>query len=150
MALARRPALTIGRYPLIICYAICIHFVWALGMFLDPDSAHATAPALVLYVVQSPLLGSVLLFLVAGAAFAGLMERRRVISALLMLPQQFMLTLAALGAVRAIVIGQFADGTIRSHWFIAVDQIPAVSAVVFHTIAILVILGARQKSKVGP
>ncbi len=41
------------------------------------------------------------------------------------------------------VLGQFADGIQRSHWFLIVDQIPIILIALGHTTALLVIAGNR-------
>jgi hypothetical protein len=59
------------------------------------------------------------------------------VAAGLMVPQQFLLFISAGGAIQAMVEGQFADGTIRSVYFLLADQSPAVLAAIGHTLAIV-------------
>lgn len=123
------------REPLIVWFAILLHILWAIDMFIDPvQSGLATAP----YAVKSAF-GSIaptILFMGCMLAFLGMIIHHRMWSVILMLPQQTLLFVSAVGAVKAIVLGHFADGVQRSRMFIATDQEPAIILAVLYTIAI--------------
>lgn len=76
--------------------------------------------------------------LVSALSVMGMMKKmNRVTDLIFMLPQQFVLTLSAVGAVSSIVASQFADGVVRPRAFIAADQCPAIFLAIGHTVAIL-------------
>jgi hypothetical protein len=58
-------------------------------------------------------------------------------SLLLLLPQQGVLMLSALSASTAIAGAAYADGVIRSRYFIGADQAPMVLTVILHTFALI-------------
>lgn len=136
-------SLFITRYrePFIVWFAILLHTLWAVDMFVDPISGFATAP----YAINA-MLGSaapILLFLGCMLAFLGMVIPKRFWSVLLMLMQQTFLFISAVGALRAISLGQFPDGVERSRMFILNDQGPAMILAVLYTIAVVQI--ARSK-----
>jgi len=59
------------------------------------------------------------------------------ITAIHLIPQQFVLMMSAFGAIAAIMHSTFADGVPRPRGFILADQSPAVLAAAFHTAAII-------------
>jgi len=129
------------REPLIIWYAILLHTLWAIDMYLDPSSGLATAPYAIkiLFGVNTPHL----LFIGCVCAFTGMAAPNRIVSVLLIIPQYTLLFISAVGALKAIDLGHFADGVARSRMFIATDQEPAIIIIVLYTIAVIQI--ARSK-----
>lgn len=103
----------------------------------DPTALGATALA---SLVSIPLFGEAAGFAcgVAGIlALVGLWLTRPVFKLIALVPQQLLLLISAGGAVAAISAGMYADGTIRSRAFIAVDQVPAILTALCHTMAIV-------------
>jgi hypothetical protein len=120
---------------LIVGYAILLHFTWALCLLDDTAAANATAVHTLVHYI--PIWQAVIVYVIVAAMA---LLHSVVKTALLLLPQQFVMMVSAGGAVYAMYLGQFADGVQRSHAFLVADQAPAVIAAVFHTIAILRII----------
>lgn len=133
----------IGYYPIIVCVTIALHLIWSVGLALEPAAVNATGPYAILIVARSPNIAAAIFAGVALLAIAGLLLKRRRYRFLLILPQQAVLWFSIFGAVNAMVLGQFADGVQRAHWFLIVDQVPTVLIALGHTIAILLIAGKR-------
>ena len=131
------PSRGIRRHHWIILYAVAIHLVWALSIVLsDGTSMYTTALSGILR--QFPLLWTgVLFFVVAIGALVALRTSSPVLTALLMMPQQFVLLLSAASACEAMIISQFGDGVVRPRTFIIADQAPIVIAAIAHTGALV-------------
>lgn len=122
---------------IMVLYAICLHFSWALILLVDQSAINVTAVnALARYIYPIGLLAWVVAA-AAGAALLGLLINSPWIVVLL-LPQQILLMMSAAGAIEAIWISQFADGVIRPRGFIAADQLYSVLAAIGHTMAITI------------
>lgn len=120
-----------------IWYAVFLHLTWAVTLLFTAQAAHSTAlngPA-TLFPNRFGL--ALLLIVVAGSAVAGVFLRLGIPKVLLLVPQQVMLGLSAGSAIYAIVVGHYADGTTRSAAFILADQVPAVLALLVHSLSIL-------------
>lgn len=129
------------REPLIVWFAILLHMLWAVDMYIDPISGWATAP----YAVNE-LFGAAaphLLIIGAALAFIGMVIPQRFGSVMLMVPQFWFLFISAVSAGRAILLGQFPDGVERSRLFILNDQGPAMILAALYTLAVIQI--ARSK-----
>ena len=127
------------RY-LIIWYAIILHLTQGSLMVMSPSAGFVTSTSHVrtwLHLSAEELgilyLGIAVMALVALVVFHRL-SLGRILS---LLPQQVLITLAAAGATVAIVDSQFADGVIRSRYFIGADQSPIIIAAVLHSVAVL-------------
>lgn len=130
-----------NRYPIIVIYAILLHCIQALALFNDDSSLGVTSIATVYRILGHSQGGTIVTFLaVAGLAAYGLVINRRIATVACMLPQQFILFIAAYGAIDSMVIGQFADGVARPISFLLADQCPAILATIGHTIAILALM----------
>ncbi len=130
-----------NRYPIIVLYAIGLHLIQATALF----ASHATSGVTSVAAVESLLDGASFLtpyiFLaVAVMAAIGLMVGRRRFTVALMLPQQFLLFIAAYGSLACILTGRFADGVERSSAFLLADQSPAILAAIGHTVAIVALI----------
>ena len=127
------------RY-LIIWYAIILHLIQG-SLLVASDTAgfvtstshvriwlHLSAENLgILYLVVA------VLALLSIAVFRSF-SLQRIIA---LLPQQVLITLAAAGAAVSIADSQFADGVVRSRYFIGADQSPIIIAAVMHSMAVL-------------
>lgn len=123
-------------FSLMILYAVILHIAWAVCAWVDPSAVNSTALAAVHDIFGT--LGTPLVCLgVALAALAAFRIEEPYPALLLMLPQQAIMTVSALGAAHAIYISQFADGVLRPRGFIAADQLPAIIGAVGHTIAVV-------------
>jgi len=123
--------------PVMIIYAIALHFCWGVLGTIDETTYLSTAASAPYHIFGS--LTGLVCFVVAIAALTGLIAKFRspITSLMCMLPQQSLLIISAVGTVHAIYLGQFADGVTRSRFFIASDQLPAILAAVGHTISML-------------
>ena len=127
------------RY-LIIWYAIFLHLMQG-GLLVASDTAgFVTSTAHVrIWLHLSPdslgvlYLGVAITALLSMAVFRSFSLQRIVA----LLPQQVLITLAAAGALVAIVDSQFADGVVRSRYFIGADQAPIIIAAVLHSAAVM-------------
>lgn len=117
-------------------YACLVHFTFGAALLMDESAAGITAINALVFLVHWPPLAAAC-FLTAGClALVGLGASDIPGGIFLMIPQQFILIVSAGGAIEAMVTGRFADGTVRSHWFLIADQSPAVVVAGTHTIAI--------------
>lgn len=132
----------IGRYPISVCLAIAMHLVWSIGIFLDVTAVNSTATHTMLLAV-GPLTAGIIFGAVALIALAGLIVDHAMVRFVMLLPQQMVLWFSLVGATHAMVIGTFADGTVRTPAFLIVDQIPVVLIALGHTAAMLLI--AREQ-----
>lgn len=121
---------------IMVLYAVALHLAWGVFLLIDDVATNATAVhALFRYIHPPELLSAV----VVGAAIAALlaMFSHAPLFVAMLLPQQALLMMSAAGAIEAIWLGQFADGVIRPHAFIAADQFNSVLAAIGHTAAIV-------------
>lgn len=131
---------------LMILYAVALHLVQAVSLLFDPVVVGVTSIFAVQQLLGDRLMTSLLLALVALLAVLGLAIR----SVALMLPQQFFLVVGAAGAVRAMWMGQYADGVPRPPWFLFADQTPVVLCAIGHTLAVILILRTRESGDESP
>lgn len=80
-----------------------------------------------------------LLLAVSSLAFAGFYFKRNIYTIFSLLPQQFVMFLCAGGAMKSMVSGVFADGTVRTSAFLMADQVPLLSIAIFHTWAVVLL-----------
>lgn len=129
--------------PIIILYAVALHFIWAICLFVNPNVLHITAMGTYLdyfspTTPHATLLG-ILFCVVAILAVVGLFVKDKLSRLLLMIPQQMMLVISAAGALQAMISGSFADGVIRTHSFLIADQLPAILVATGHFIAVAIL-----------
>lgn len=135
---------SISRYPISICVACAMHFIWAIGLAVEPTAINATGLFTVLIIARDSYIAAALYGLVAVMAMIGVMSKRPEWRVLLILPQQIILWFSVVGAVHAMYLGQFADGVLRERWFLIVDQVPVVLITLGHTAALLFIAEHRN------
>jgi hypothetical protein len=125
----------IPAYSIVIWYAIVLHLIWAVALYYDESVRGVTA----IYELSGwfpPPYTKWALASVAIMAIAGIYSHGMAAVAL-MLPQQAVLVLGAMGAIEAMYLGSYADGVLRPQAFLIADQMPAVLAAIGHTIAIV-------------
>jgi hypothetical protein len=118
-----------------IYYAVFLHSIWAV-MILASDDPFGSTPVHVLRFGPRALTALVLLA-TAALAVGGISRKGTPAGWLLMLPQQILLMISAVGGLVAAALGHYADGVMRPHLFIAADQLPGIVAAVCHTFAII-------------
>ncbi len=129
----------VDNYPayksLMIWYASALHILWAIMLTINPLAGFATTTLSLTKVFGDHLVP--MLVISAAASLYGLYKVKNPLLALVcMLPQQAVWSVAAWGASKAILLGMYGDGTIRSPWFIGADQAPVIGIVIFYTFAI--------------
>ncbi|MDB5612076.1 MAG: hypothetical protein JWP25_8976 [Bradyrhizobium sp.] len=125
------------QISIMVLFAISLHLWWAITLAIDSSALSVNAiDALYRYIHPLPILIAV----ITGAATMALIgiftELPWVL--LFLIPQQVLLMMSAAGAIESMWLGQFADGVLRPHAFIAADQFYSVLAALGHTIAIIV------------
>lgn len=131
---APRRAIASPVYVFAVTLVSAIHLTWA-GIILTYGSIpQSTTLAPVALLFPFPW-GAWLLLSAAALAISSFWVRRLLVSAALVIPQQFILIISAFGAINAIVLSQFADGVIRPRQFIAVDQVYSLVLAVFYVYA---------------
>jgi hypothetical protein len=118
-----------------IYYAVFLHGMWAL-MILSSDDPFGSTPLHVLE-MHPRFFTSLLLGGTATLAVIGIGKRGTTAGWLLLLPQQVLLMISAVGGIVAAALGHYADGVTRPHLFIAADQLPGIVAAACHTFAII-------------
>jgi hypothetical protein len=130
------------RTPLLIWYALALHFFWAVAFILDSAAANSTALHAIVAIFHE-YSSFVLIVAVALSVLGLFVPQGRKLSILLMIPQQILLFIASTGAIIAIYHGHYADLVIRPQLFIAADQAPIILAAIFYTVAMIQV--ARSK-----
>ena len=125
---------------LFITYTLVMHFFWGFMLAIFPEVGGTVA----VYHIREFLLGSqyltaLSLMLVAVLSLTALVLKtvqHRTISVFLMIPQQFVLGLTAVGAAKAMLLGHYADGYVAPTAFIVADQAGLIILAVLHLFAI--------------
>lgn len=123
----------------IIWYAILLQSCWGAMLIFSPIITDITAiHSTMLLFKHRGLLAVVYLIAALGSAVSLTTDRFSPFKHFLMLlPQQFLLLISALGAANAMYLSQFADGVIRPRQFLIADQLPSVLIALLHTCAII-------------
>lgn len=122
---------------LMVIYCTATHFSWAIIILIDPTSSVGATPISSLYsLFLSQQLLALVLLIVAGLAVCAECTSSFWTPALL-LPQQFILFWTLSAIVKAIWLGEYADGTIRPSAHIAADQINHIWAALGHMAAVI-------------
>ena len=133
-------------YPVVVGMAIVLHLVWSAGLIFQPASIHATAIHAMLAITGSPIATAGVFAAVATLAAVGLLEATPTVRVVLIMPQHVALWVSVAGVVYAMWLGAFADGTVRDHWFLIVDQMPVVLIAIGHHVALLFVATERMNA----
>lgn len=114
----------------IILYACSLQAIW--GMQLLCFGGQRIAAWSGFEWIPPHLLGAIFLS-AAASAYYGLACKT---SIGFMLPQQAVLTIAALGSITMVVLGHYADGPVYPRLFIFADQLPIILVSIWHTASI--------------
>jgi hypothetical protein len=120
-----------------IWYAVLLHATWVVMLLLDSRSTAATAVHGPAELFPNHYGLALLLVTVAGCATGAIFMRLSRLKIALLVPQQIMLGISAAAAVQAMAAKHFADGVARPRGFIIADQVPAVIALVVHSLTIV-------------
>jgi hypothetical protein len=118
-----------------VWFAIGLHAIWASLLLFSSEPEQTTAIYTLSRLFPNQYGLAIVLITVASCALYGLFKKGGNITdrVLLLAPQQILLGISAAGAVRAMALGEFADGTVRSSAFLIADQAPAVLALFVHS-----------------
>lgn len=121
-----------------VWFAVGLHLVWSVLLLISPAPERATAVYALSMLFPNRFGLVVILVTVATCALYGLFKQSSGVTdrVLLLAPQQLVLGVSAAGAIGAMVLGHFADGTVKPSAFIIVDQAPAVLALLVHSASI--------------
>lgn len=136
---------------------IGIHALWGVLLLIYPNSVFNITAINYISHFLTPLGAGIAYIAACTMSFCSLYYKdrlHRMVGAILIIPQQFLLWISALGALSAIFNQQFADGTQRPWAFLAADQGPYVLLAISYTFAVLQIyapeiLQAYKKELVG-
>jgi hypothetical protein len=130
---------------LIILYAIVVHVITGIVLILNPDAGASTGPSSVVQLLfDSSLLAGVAMLIAAALAAGACLHRPW--RSWAYWPQQLLLVVAAVGALVAVVMGNYADGVVRPTLFIATDQLPVMLLPIFHAVAIVLSRDYHQET----
>lgn len=79
---------------------------------------------------------AVVLFLSVTASMASFFTRSALTKTMCLMPQQALITMVALSSLSAVLVGKYADGTVKPWQHILADQALVILVAVFHTIAL--------------
>ncbi len=130
--------IVIGRrkISIVVMCSIAMHLFWAAMIVVDRTVLNTNSVSALYRYVHEPNLLFALLVATSLLAILGICSRAPLV-ALLLIPQQLVLMASAGGAIEAAWLGQFADGVVRSHAFIAADQVYSIVIAIGHTAAIV-------------
>ncbi len=123
---------------IMVLYATLLHITWGLMILGDDSALRGNALDSIFKIFPYPDGVALLLFGAAMMALVGTVAHTKGFwVALLLIPQQILMMITAAGAIESIWLGQFADGVIRSHMFIASGEVNNIIAALCHTTALV-------------
>jgi hypothetical protein len=136
-----------------IWYAVILHLVWGIVGITNLSTPLFTTTfyGLLQLTGSSQLETSLILIGASVSSTLSLLKfrDRRDLGLLLVLPQQFLLLVSMGGAIQAVILSKFADGTIRPSAFILIDQFPAILVACLHSLAIFEMYSRRVSLWLG-
>ncbi len=125
-----------NRHQVIVLVVIALHICQGIALWIDPSVTGVTTISSLSRLFSR--YGTVAIFFgVAWLAFWSFYVKEPLARMLLMIPQQFVLLIAAVGAMTAIQESHFADGVLRPMWFLFADQVWTILVAGGHYLAIL-------------
>lgn len=126
------------RNSWVLWYAIVLHWLWGVLLLSSdaPQGITAIAASAHMGLASGQHLG-ILYLAVAFLSFMGLAAPRGV-NLIMFIPQQVVLVISAMGALRAMATGTFADGVVRPIPFLIADQAPIVMLAICHVICVYI------------
>ena len=131
------PQNVLNRY--IVWWGLLANVTWSILVTIDPVVMHTTPLSTIanFFNHSQGALASALLLSSIASFSAMASDRLDLRTLILLMPQQFMMLMAAGGSILAMYNGYYADLVIRSSAFIIADQIPWVLAAVLFTASII-------------
>jgi hypothetical protein len=115
-----------------------LQLIWATILIFYPG-AHATVPLHYLWTflggTSSMIVCLTVSAVIAAIAATTTFDLDLTKRALLITPQQMFISIISYGAILSIINGGYADGTLRSEFFIFADQLPIISIGVIHSVS---------------
>ena len=108
-----------------ILYASFLFLLWGILLSVDPAS-FSTNPLGYFDVFFTRSFTIVLFFISFLLSIIAYKIRNRIITFLLLLPQQILLLLASFSGILSSIRGQYIDGVVRPSLFIFADQLPVI------------------------
>ena len=134
------------QHKLIIFYATALQFIWGvILLFASTPPLIVAFDSILNFVGNSHLLG--LIFIVTALLSLWGSKGDDLKSLLKLIPQQFIMFLAAGSAIKAIMLSSYADGVIRPRVFIATDQISVILIALFYLMAVIQVYSGWRKIK---
>lgn len=128
----------------IIWYVIAVNVVRGVLLLFSKEPANITTIHTVVSLDLASVRGIGVLFLsVACLAMQGLFIPGKAAIPFL-LPQGMVLLLSAIGAMRAMFLGTYADGVVRTPLFIMADQCPAVIVAFLYWLLLLLLVVEKE------
>lgn len=121
----------------LVGYVTALHIGWAILVQISGHAMLTTPISTLADLLGSGWLLSLVLVGAAASAAGGALAPRRLIGLALMLPQQTILIVAAIGAAHAVLVGSYPDGTLRWWPFILTDQLGIILLAPAYTVAVL-------------
>ncbi len=137
-SLAYRPRISV------LWYVIAVHIIRGILLLMSPEPANITTIHTIVSMDLATVRGIGVLYLsVACLALQGLFIPGKAAIPFL-LPQGIVVSLAAAGAVKAMALGTYADGVVRSPLFIMADQVPAVIIAAMYWLLIVLLITSKD------
>lgn len=118
----------------VIWFASLLHMLWGALLLISVDPTGATPVATLLAVFRDREALALVLFAVAFSALYGMRHAKHF---WMVIPQQIVLVVSAVGALFAVFHGMYADGVARPTLFILSDQAPVILTAPLYTAAVL-------------
>jgi hypothetical protein len=123
----------------IVLYVVGVHVGWAIAMMID-NRCYLVTPTNPYYALFDDYTRWVLLVISLIALSVETLCHKPIHKFLGLLPQQFLVAVAAFSSLNAILAGHYADGIQRSSHFIFLDQWNTVWLAVTHTFYVVSLL----------
>ncbi|TAL08207.1 MAG: hypothetical protein EPO02_13550 [Nitrospirae bacterium] len=117
--------------------ASTLHLFWAGLLIFDTAPERVTGLNLLHQVFPNRQLLIIVLISFSILAIRAVYRPDGVKSLMMILPQQFLLVIAAIAVIQTIALGHFADGVMRPRTFLAADKASVVLIALFHSFVLL-------------
>jgi hypothetical protein len=143
----------VRKYPLanvalFIYFTSALHFSWAICLLLWGDQIYSTSLSFFLAILY-PWQVALMLLVTSVLAMSGerIIRTNTIQGVLYFLPQQIILSISGGSGIVAALAGEYPDGTIKSSGFIFTDQDIHILTLIFHTIAIFLVVISTLSSR---
>jgi hypothetical protein len=116
--------------------AAALHVAWAVLILLNLETLNSTAVHALYVLLPHPYALATMLVLASFSALVGAISPLPQ-ALILLMPQQTLLLISAMGCIEAMLQGHFADGVERAREFIIGDQLNSVLLFAAHSAAVI-------------